>query len=287
MRGTCLTNDSRTTGAPRPTILITGASSGIGLATAHAFAARGWRVAATMRRPADVGELTTIADLTVLPLDVTEPASVTEAVGRVVAEFGRIDAVVNNAGFAVDGVFEAMDDEVVRRQFETNVLGLVRVTREVIPVMRRQGSGTIVQLSSIGGRACFPLYSIYHATKWAVEGFSESLALELRPFGIRMRIIEPGAIRTDFYGRSRQPVVPPADGSYDAFVARCEAISLAAGGQGAEPAVVAATILRAVADRSWRLRYPVASPAPLLVRLRRLLPESWFLWLIRRRYGIR
>jgi len=240
-----------------------------------------------MRRPDDAGALAAIPGVTVVPLDVTDPASVTAAVARVVADGGRLDVVVNNAGFAVDGVFEAMDDAVVRRQFETNVLGLMRVTREVIPVMRRQGGGTIVQLSSIGGRACFPLYSIYHATKWAVEGFSESLALELRPFGIRMRIVEPGAIRSDFYGRSRQAVEPPDDGSYDAFVARCEAISLAAGSQGAEPAVVADTILRAVADRGWRLRYPVAAPAPLLVRLRKILPESWFLRLIRGRYGIR
>lgn len=240
-----------------------------------------------MRRPDDAGALAAVPGVMVLPLDVTDPASVTAAVAWVVADGGRLDVVVNNAGFAVDGVFEAMDDAVVRRQFETNVLGLMRVTREVIPVMRRQGGGTIVQLSSIGGRACFPLYSIYHATKWAVEGFSESLALELRPFGIRMRIVEPGAIRSDFYGRSRQAVVPPDDGSYDAFVARCEAISLAAGSQGAEPAVVADTILRAVADRGWRLRYPVAAPAPLLVRLRKIMPESWFLRLIRGRYGIR
>lgn len=269
------------------TILITGASSGIGRATAHAFAARGWRVAATMRRPDDAGELAAIPGVMVLPLDVTDPASVTAAVGRVVTDYGRLDVVVNNAGFAVDGVFEAMDDEVVRRQFETNVLGLMRVTREVIPQMRRQGAGTIVQLSSMGGRVCFPLYSIYHATKWAVEGFSESLAMELRPFGIRMRIIEPGAIRSDFYGRSRQAVVAPEDGSYDAFVARCEAISLSAGEQGAEATMVAETIIRAVADSGWRLRYPVAAPAPLLVALRKFLPESWFLRLIHRRYGIR
>lgn len=277
----------RTTAATPPTILITGASSGIGRATAQAFAARGWRVSATMRRPDDAGDLATTPGVAVLPLDVTDPGSVTVAVARVMADCGRLDALVNNAGFAVDGVFEAMDDDVVRRQFETNVLGLMRVTREVIPVMRRQGGGTIVQLSSVGGRACFPLYSIYHATKWAVEGFSESLALELRPFNIRMRIVEPGAIRTDFYGRSRQAVAAPADGGYDAFVARCKAISLAAGGEGAEPAVVADAMLRAVADRSWRLRYPVAAPAPLLAGLRKLLPESWFLRLIRRRYGIR
>jgi short-subunit dehydrogenase len=163
----------------------------------------------------------------------------------------------------------------------------MRVTRAAIPVMRRQGIGTIVQVSSMGGRVTFPLYSIYHATKWAVEGFSESLAFELRPFGIRIRLVEPGAIRTEFYGRSREPIAPPPGAGYDDLVARCEVISLAGGRGGSGPEVVADTIVRAITDRSWRLRYPVAPPAPLLMALRKVLPEAWFLRLIRNRYGIR
>ena len=203
------------------------------------------------------------------------------------ARFGRLDAVVNNAGYAVDGIFEGVDDAAIRRQFETNVFGLMRVTRAAIPAMRRQGSGTLVQVSSMGGRVTFPLYSIYHATKWAVEGFSESLAFELRPFGIRIRLVEPGAIRTDFYGRSREPTPVPAGAGYDEMVARCEAISLAGGRErGCSPEVVAATIVRAITDRSWRLRYPVAAPAPMLLLLRKILPEAWFLRLIRSRYGM-
>ncbi|MFM7137509.1 MAG: SDR family oxidoreductase [Planctomycetota bacterium] len=272
---------------PPPSVLVTGASSGIGRATVVACAARGWRVAATMRRPADAGDLATTPGVTVLPLDVTDPESVTSGVAAAVAACGRLDAVVNNAGYAVDGVFEAMDDDVIRRQCETNVLGLMRVTREVIPVMRRQRAGTIVQVSSMGGRVTFPLYAAYHATKWAVEGFSESLAYELRPFGIRVRLVEPGAIRTDFYGRSREQAPRPTDGAYDALVERCDAISSTAADRGgADPAVVADTIVRAIADRGWRLRYPVAAPAPLVLRLRKLLPESLFFALIRRRYGI-
>lgn len=267
-------------------ILVTGSSSGIGRATATACAARGWRVAATMRRPDDAGDLAGRAGVFVLPLDVTDPESVEDAVAATVAHFGRIDAVVNNAGFGVDGVFETTDDAQIRRQFETNVFGLMRMTRAVIPLMRRQGGGTIVQVSSIGGRATFPLYSLYHASKWAVEGFSESLAYELRPHGIRMRIVEPGAIRTEFYERSRERAAMPTDGSYDALVARCDAISLARGRRGADPEVVARTIVRCIASRGWRLRYPVASPAPLLTLLRKVLPERLFLGLIRRRYGI-
>lgn len=273
--------------ASPPSVLVTGASSGIGRATVVACAARGWRVAATMRTPADAGDLAATPGVTVLPLDVTDPDSVTSAVAAAVSICGRLDAVVNNAGYAVDGVFESLDDDVVRRQFDTNVFGLMRVTRAVIPVMRRQGGGTIVQVSSMGGRVTFPLYSVYHATKWAVEGFSESLAYELRPFGIRVRLVEPGVIRTDFYGRRRDQAPRPADGSYDAIAEQCDAISLTAADRGgAEPSVVADAIARAISDRGWRLRYPVAAPAPLLIRLRTLLPESLFLAIIRRRYRI-
>jgi NAD(P)-dependent dehydrogenase (short-subunit alcohol dehydrogenase family) len=271
---------------PAPIVLVTGASSGIGRATVAACAARGWRVAATMRRPADAADLAAIPGVSVLPLDVTSQESVESAVADVVHRFGRLDAVVNNAGYAVDGIFEGADDATIRRQFETNVFGLMRVTRAAIPVMRRQGGGTLVQVSSMGGRVTFPLYSIYHATKWAVEGFSESLAFELQPFGIRMRLVEPGAIRTDFYGRSREPIAAPAGAGYDDLVARCEAISLAGGQGGSGSEVVAETIIRAIVGRGWRLRYPVAPPAPLLMTLRKLLPETWFLALIRRRYGI-
>ena len=270
-----------------PTVLVTGASSGIGRATVAACVAWGWQVAATMRRPEDAGDLASLSGVIVLPLDVTSTESVESAVATVVARFGRLDAVVNNAGYAVDGVFEGADDATILRQFETNVFGLMRVTRAAIPVMRRQGSGTLVQVSSMGGRVTFPLYSIYHATKWAVEGFSESLAFELRPFGIRMRLVEPGAIRTDFYGRSREPIAAPAGAGYDDLAKRCEGISLSGGRDGScGPEVVAGTIVRAIADRGWRLRYPVAPPAPMLMALRKLLPETWFLRLIRRRYGI-
>lgn len=275
------------TAMPTPVVLVTGASSGIGRATVAACAGRGWRVTATMRRPEDAGDLASLPGVIVVPLDVTSLESVESAVAAAVTAFGRLDAVVNNAGYAVDGVFEGVDDATIRQQFETNVFGLMRVTRAVIPVMRRQGSGTIVQISSMGGRVTFPLYSVYHATKWAVEGFSESLAFELRPFGIRIRLVEPGAIRTEFYGRSRAPIAAPPNAGYDDLVARCDGISISAGRETTStPAVVAETIVRALSDRGWRLRYPVAAPAPLLMALRKVLPEAWFLRLIRRRYGI-
>jgi short-subunit dehydrogenase len=164
----------------------------------------------------------------------------------------------------------------------------MRLTRAVIPVMRKQRNGTIVQISSMGGRATFPLYSLYHATKWAVEGFSESLAFELRPFGIRIRLIEPGAIRTNFYHSRRERIPTPMGCGYDDLVQRCEQISIAAGrSHSSDPEVVANAILQAITNLDWRLRYPVAAPAPMLAVLRKFLPEAFFLWLIRLRYGIR
>jgi NAD(P)-dependent dehydrogenase (short-subunit alcohol dehydrogenase family) len=268
-------------------VLITGASSGIGRAAAHAFAAAGWQVAATMRQPEDAAELAAIDNVQIVPLDVTSPASVEQAFAAVLQAFGRIDAVVNNAGFAVDGVFEGISDEVIAEQFQVNVFGLMRVTRAAIPLMRQQHSGTILQVSSFGGRLTFPLYSVYHSTKWAVEGFSESLAFELRPFGIRVKLIEPGPIKTEFYGRSRTRVAVDHESSYALLAEQCEAVSLSAGRSGSSPNTVAATILQAATDSSWRLRYPVGPPAPLMLALRKWLPESWNLALIRSRYGIR
>ena len=267
-------------------VLITGASSGIGRATAQAFAAAGWQVAATMRRPADAADLATHHGTLILPLDVTQPSSIDHAFTQAMDAFGRLDAVINNAGFAVDGVFECMDDETIRRQFDVNVFGMMRASRRAITLFRQQRAGTLVQVASVGGRLTFPLYSIYHGTKWAVEGFSESLAYELRPFNIRVKIIEPGPINTEFYGRNRERIAAACDPSYDSLVETCETISQAAGAGGATADVVATTILRATTDTSWRLRYPVGPPAPLMLALRKWLPEGWLNALIRRRYRI-
>ncbi|HVO29305.1 MAG TPA: SDR family NAD(P)-dependent oxidoreductase, partial [bacterium] len=200
-------------------------------------------------------------------------------------DFGRIDVVVNNAGFGVDGVFEAMDDETIQRQFETNVFGLMRVTRAAIPLMRAQGGGTIVQVASMGGRLAFPFFSLYHGTKWAVEGFSESLHYELQPFGIRIKVVEPGTIKTDFYGRSRMAIGGDRP-EYRAALEKAEKISQAPAENGVSPEVVAAVVERAATHRGAKMRFPVGAPAPLLLALRRVLPEAMFFGLVRRSYGL-
>ena len=184
-----------------PTILITGASSGIGRATALRFQSEGWNVIATMRDPAE-SDLVDLDNVLVTRLDVTETASSEAAVNAGIDRFGAIDVLLNNAGYGAYGPLEAFSTDRIRRQFDTNVIGLLEVTKTVLPHMRARRSGTIINISSIGGQITFPLGTLYHGTKFAVEGLSEALHYELDPLGIRVRIVQPGMIKTDFGGRS-------------------------------------------------------------------------------------
>ena len=184
-----------------PTILITGASSGIGKATALRFHAEGWNVIATMRDPA-TSDLADLDNMLLTRLDVTDAASITAAVSAGIDRFGDIDVLLNNAGYGAYGPLEAFSTDRIRRQFDTNVIGLLDVTKAVLPQMRARRSGTIINISSIGGQITFPLGTLYHGTKFAVEGLSEALHYELEPMGIRVRIVQPGMIKTDFGGRS-------------------------------------------------------------------------------------
>jgi NAD(P)-dependent dehydrogenase (short-subunit alcohol dehydrogenase family) len=271
----------------KKTVLITGTSSGIGRATVFAFSKAGWNVAATLRNPQKETELQTLPGVHLFALDVTDSQSVERAFEATLKQFGRIDAVVNNAGYGVDGIFEAMDDATIEKQYQTNVFGLMRVTREAIKVMRPQGGGTILQISSMGGRLAFPLFSIYHGTKWAVEGFTESLQYELIPFNIRLKLIEPGAIKTEFYGSSRQMVVPDGIPEYREFVDKALKVNNDAGMKGDRPETVAQTIVKAASDQSSRLRYATGSPAPALLFLRRVLPFGIWKRIVHLSYGIR
>lgn len=265
------------------TVFITGASSGIGLETALTFFEQGWNVIATMRNPEkrrtplhEKG----LPDL--LHLDVTDGASIQAAVQAALDRHGRIDALVNNAGYALYGPFEATTRAQVRRQFDTNILGLIEVTRAILPVFRRQKSGVLINVASMGGRFGFPLYSVYNSTKWAVEGFTEALQYELKGLNIRVKIIEPGFIRTDFYERSLDPVDTAAyAGEYSGILKRArnyqgeEFLRTAA-----EPASVARVIYRAATDGSRRVRYIAGRDAWQVAFLRRVLPESWFYWVL-------
>ncbi|MDX1631498.1 MAG: SDR family oxidoreductase [Thermoanaerobaculia bacterium] len=263
------------------TVLITGSSSGIGEATARRFLQEGWNVAATMRRPGEAPKWMWSEGIVPLRLDVTEEDTIRDAFDECRDRFGGLEAVVNNAGYPLVGPFEETPPEKIRRQFDTNVFGLMAVTRQAVPIFREQRDGVIVQVASMGGRLTFPLYSAYHATKWAVEGFSESLQYELRPFGIRVRIVEPGPIKTDFYERSMDRVGRGEnDDPYREFVERAMPTMQEAGEEGAPPEKVAETIVRAATDSGWKMRYPV-NAAPILA-LRRLLPDRLFQAVVRK-----
>jgi len=260
------------------TILITGASTGIGRATAQLFAQRGWNVAATMRSPekaaADTKHWPARANVFLTRLDVTDEDSIRAAIRDTLARFGQIDAVVNNAGYGLVGPFEASTPEQIERQVGTNLIGVMNVVREILPYFRKQGGGTIVNVSSVGGRITFPLYSLYHATKWGLEGFSEALQFELRSHNIRVKIIEPGPIKTDFYDRSMDLTKKPGLTAYDNYVARAMPKLQEANETAPGPELVARVIFRAVTDGSWKLRY--SANGAMFLALRRLFPESWF-----------
>jgi short-subunit dehydrogenase len=260
-------------------ILITGASTGIGRETVKLFQAKNWKVAATMRRPEEHEDLQHIVDVETVRLDVTDIDSIKAAIASTLAKFGRVDAVVNNAGYGVVGPFEATTLEQSQRQIDTNLIGLMNVCREIIPYFREQKRGHIVNVASVGGRMTFPLYSVYHATKWAVEGFSESLQHELEQFNIRVKIIEPGPIKSDFYDRSQVIATKEGLHAYDHFVDKVLPNMQKAGSEAPDGTVVAQTIYDAVTDGSKRLRYGVNTKGMLLAR--RFLPDSIFNRLIR------
>ncbi len=260
-------------------IFITGASSGIGRETVKLFQSKNWRVAATMRTPENSEDLQKIADVETFRLDVTDVDSIKSAIDGTLEKFGRIDAVVNNAGYGLVGAFEAATPEQIERQFQTNVFGLMNVCREILPVFREQKRGTIVNVASVGGRITFPLSSLYHATKWAVEGFSESLQYELEKFNIRVKIIEPGPIKTDFYDRSLDLTRKEGLTVYDEFIEKVLPNIKKGGEDAPDGSIVAQTIFDAVTDDSKKMRYSVNTKGMLFAR--RFLPETLFFKVIK------
>ncbi len=260
-------------------VLVTGASSGIGLHTAKLFQAKGWKVAATMRSLEKAGDLSNIVDVECFRLDVTDVASIKSAITAAIDRFGRIDVVVNNAGYGLFGVFEAASSEQIDRQFDTNVFGMMNVCRELLPYFREQKRGHIVNVASLVGRVALPVTSLYAASKWAVEGFSEALQYEVAPFNIRIKLIEPGPIKTEFYNESLDVGHDDDISDYDAFVQKAMHNMRNADHGAPDGEVVAQTIYNAVADGSKRLRYSVNTKGMLI--LRKFLPDSLFFPLVK------
>jgi NAD(P)-dependent dehydrogenase (short-subunit alcohol dehydrogenase family) len=258
-------------------VLITGCSTGIGRATAERLAKKGLTVYATARKLDSIADLEASGCRT-LALDVTDEESMRAAVSAVEEAEGAVGALVNNAGYSLSGAVEALDLGEVRRQFETNVFGLVRMCQLVLPGMRRQGHGRIVNLSSIGGKVVFPGGGAYHGTKHAVEGFSDALRFEVAPFGVGVSVIEPGLIRTEF-ANTAVGTIGEGDGPYADFNAAVGATTAGAYEGplakvfGGGPGSVARAIEKAVTAKHPRTRYRVTPSAWFILTQRKLVPD--------------
>lgn len=263
-----------------PVALVTGASSGIGLASAQALHAAGYRVFGTSRRPTS----TPPVGVTMLIADVTDNASVERLVADVMATAGRIDLLVNNAGYALSGAAEESSITQVQALFDTNFHGVVRVTNSVLPIMRAQGAGRILNIGSVVGLIPGPFGAYYTASKHAIEGYSESLDHEVRPFGIRVAVIEPWATKTSIEGNSPRGDRPVA--AYAQTFARYRTAFDAAMAAGDTAEGVAATVVAAAKDRTPRLRYPSGKAARQTSFARRFLPRSVFDRTLRKQFNI-
>jgi len=269
-------------------VLITGCSSGIGRETARRLAGLGWTVYATARRRDSIADLGA-AGCSTLALDVTDEDSMRAAVAAVEAEQGAVGALVNNAGYSQSGALETLPTERVRAQFETNVFGLLRMCQLVLPAMRAAGRGRIVNVSSMGGKLVFPGGGAYHASKHAVEALSDALRFEVRNFGVRVVIVEPGLITTNFGETAAGSLPEPAggdgtEGPEDPYAAFNAAVGAATVGVykgpmkrlGGGPEAVAKTIENAIPSPNPKPRYRVTASARLALGQRRLLPDrAW------------
>jgi NAD(P)-dependent dehydrogenase (short-subunit alcohol dehydrogenase family) len=259
-------------------VLITGASSGIGEETVKRLLTAGYTVYAGARRR---DRMTSLADAgaRLLALDVTDDGSMTAAVNTVLQEAGRIDVLINNAGYGSYGALEDVPPEEARRQFDVNIFGLARLTQLVLPAMRAQRSGRIVNISSIGGKFGEAFGSWYHATKYAVEGLSDSLRMELHPLGIDVVIIQPGATHSEWSKIAHDSLMKySGDGPYrNAAVSHAKMMEI--GHQGsipAQPGVVAKTIVQAVQSRNPKTRYVTGGFARTMLLMRRVLSDRAF-----------
>lgn len=276
-------------GETAPVALITGTSSGFGMLTAITLAKQGYQVAATMRdlsrneQLVQLAEQEGIADrLHYMRLDVTDSDSVQTAVAAVLQMYGRIDMLVNNAGFAVGGFIEEVTMDDWRRQMETNLFGLIAMTRAVLPVMRKQKRGLIINLSSVSGLSGFPGYAPYAASKFAVEGFTESLRHEMASFGVKVVLVEPGAYRTPIWNKGLGEIHRNDNSPYKEKLDAVLRYSAHAGQTAPDPQEVADLIARIARMRAPRLRYALGKGSRVIIIGKTLLPWKWLEWIIAR-----
>ncbi|MEH7300092.1 oxidoreductase [Neobacillus drentensis] len=268
----------------QPIAIVTGASSGFGLLTTIELAKAGFQVIATMRNKERSGELlkeanrlTIQSNLIVCELDVTSEASIEQLAARI-KSIGRVDVLVNNAGYAAAGFVEEITMEEYRKQFDTNFFGVIAVTKTVLPFMRSQGKGKIINVSSISGKIAFPGLSPYVASKHALEGWSESLRLELSPFGIAVTLIEPGSYKTNIWSSGKQVTTLSlqTDSPYYKYMKSIEDYISSGEGQFGNPKDVAEKIASIALDDGSSLRHPIGKGVRTTLLLRNLIP--WKLW---------
>jgi len=276
----------------RPIALVTGASSGFGMHASVALAKSGFHVIASMRDPNKRDELIQFAHaqlvqehLEILALDVTRSDEIDQAVSAIVARHGRIDILLNNAGYACGGFIEEIAPEEWRRQFEVNVFGLIDVTRAVLPYMRQKKHGRIINVSSISGRFGFPGLAPYSASKHAVEGFSESLRLEMLPFGIHVMLIEPGSYRTSIWEKSIAQVQKNPHSAYRQQMQKIMGMVENIQAEAPAPDEVVATIVHAATTERPRFRYPVGRGVRLTIAAKQWLPWKWIEFIVSRKMG--
>jgi len=270
------------------TILITGSSSGIGRATAEYFQEKGWNVIATMRSPDKETKLNKLTNVLVTELDVTKFDTINEAISKGIDKFGKIDAVLNNAGYGAYGPLESFPRENIIREFDTNVIGLLDVSRAIIPHFRKNKDGVLINVSSVGGKATFPFGSLYHGTKFAVEGITEALSFELDCIGAKAKIIEPGTIVTDFAGRSfdfcNDESIPEYQPLINAMLSGIQDVTTDAN-RASPPSAVAEVVYEAATDGKNTLRYTAGADAGIFLDLRQGANDEEYVSAIKKRFG--
>ena len=268
------------------TILITGTSTGLGRATAKLFQREGWNVVATMRNPANETELAALDGVVVTRLDVEDASSILPAINAGINRFGEIDVLVNNAGFGAFGPLEATPIETIRRQFEVNVIGVLQTTQAILPHFRSRRAGTIINITSTSGRVTLPFGSLYHGSKFAVEGISEGLQYELAPLGIRVKLVEPGAIKTDFAGRSMAFSNEPALTEYQPLIESAMKTYGQMMGESSPPELIAEVVFTAATDESDVLRYAAGEDAVQMLANRAVTSDEEYFASVRRQFGL-
>ncbi|NJM93397.1 MAG: SDR family oxidoreductase [Cytophagales bacterium] len=271
------------------TILVTGASSGIGKATAKYFHQKNWNVIATMRKPENEKDLREDNRLILLPLDVENSASIKNAVQVGIAHFGKIDVLLNNAGYGACGPLEAGTDQEIKRQYNVNLFGVIDCIKEILPHFKANKSGTIINITSIGGLMTLPLFGIYNSSKFALEGLSEGLWYDLQPFGIKVKIVEPGGIKTDFAGRSMNIFDISQFPEYAEFSKSIveKFTSPQYSKNFGTPEMVASVIYTAATDNSATLRYLAGKDAKQFWFVRRWFGYKLQMKLVKKYFGIR